>query len=931
MKKYLLFFLLFYSQYIYSVKHSHSDEYEVRYINSIKSLNSDYQQFLRGQNLWRNYLMNNNDWFVIFNEQNQLPHRAFGKPILLTSGNTLSEKVINFLEQNNFPVDIDLELDREIVNDKYKNLNFKQYFNSIEIINSNLYAKLTLDNKLVAFGLDIHNNIELNIIPNLSVNNAIISAKQGITARISKIIPSSELKILPIPGEKKFNYHLVYEIYLETRIKHGPANYICYIDANTGDLLMRRNTVMYEAPPMSNTHVEGEVYTTHPFNPTAIVDLVNLKVKDVASGTNYFTDSNGDITFPSSVSQVEYKLEGLYSEVKTNGVVPSHTSNVVPSNFSFDNHSTIQERTAYFGVNMIHSHFKSLFPTFTGLDFQMETNVDEAGSCNAFYNGSVNFYAEGNGCPATAKLTDVVYHEYGHAINSYRYGSGMINGALNEGFADIWALSITQSPVLGYGWDLVDPTVFVRRYDENRKVYPQDISGEVHADGEIIAGAFWDTYLNLGSMSDMLDLFKYVYDGAPQAPNGDEGVLYTDVLIEVLYADDNDADLTNGTPNDISIVQAFALHGISLLSNAEINHIPIQSANANTSIPVDLNLTYVYPWDANYLSAANCYYKINNNNSWSNVTMTQNSNNFQALLPSQPNGTIISYYLEIEDIYGVKTCKPMASNTTPLIYANLPYYTLVGYDLMEEEDFDFNVGFWQAGDINDNATTGMWEIGVPMGSYLEPMSQSGIVQTANQHTLNGFQCAFTENASNITSSIGESDIDNGHTTLYSPLYDLSSYTNPAFSYWRWYTNNTGAEPNADWWQVQITDDGVNWVYVENTLTSDISWRKFAFRAQDFINPNSSQVQLRFIASDSAYGSLSGGSLVEAALDDLYLYESKNNQTDVSFETNNKSKKLVLITDVLGREIDITKINKNLFLIYIYSDGTIMKKLYVIEH
>jgi hypothetical protein len=32
----------------------------------------------------------------------------------------------------------------------------------------------------------------------------------------------------------------------------------------------------------------------------------------------------------------------------------------------------------------------------------------------------------------------------------------------------------------------------VRRYDENIKVYPQDLTGEVHDNGEIIAGAWWD-------------------------------------------------------------------------------------------------------------------------------------------------------------------------------------------------------------------------------------------------------------------------------------------------------------------------------------------------------------------------------------------------------------------------------------------------------
>ena len=170
----------------------------------------------------------------------------------------------------------------------------------------------------------------------------------------------------------------------------------------------------------------------------------------------------------------------------------------------------MQERTAYWAVNEIHDHMKNIFPTFTGLDFPMETNIDETGSCNAFYTaGTINFYEQGGGCHATAKIPDVVYHEYGHAINDYRYGqNGMWNGGLNEGFADVWAISLTETPVLGFGWDLIDPTIFVRRYDQNRKVYPQDLSGEVHADGEIIAGCFWDTYLNLGSMQQMLYLFK---------------------------------------------------------------------------------------------------------------------------------------------------------------------------------------------------------------------------------------------------------------------------------------------------------------------------------------------------------------------------------------------------------------------------------------
>jgi hypothetical protein len=47
----------------------------------------------------------------------------------------------------------------------------------------------------------------------------------------------------------------------------------------------------------------------------------------------------------------------------------------------------------------------------------------------------------------------------------------------------------------------------------------------------------------------------------------------------------------------------------------------------------------------------------------------------------------------------------------------------------------------------------------------------------------------------------------------------------------------------------ITDDGVNWQYIENNMSSDISWRKFAFRVSDYVNLTSN-VQLKFMASDS---------------------------------------------------------------------------------
>ena len=346
----------------------------------------------------------------------------------------------------------------------------------------------------------------------------------------------------------------------------------------------------------------------------------------------------------------------------------------------------------------------------------------------------------------------------------------------------------------------------------------------------------------------------------------------------------------------------------------------------NNDITINASIALTYAWA---LSNAKVNYKLNNATTWNSITLTSTGGTtYIGDIPAQPAGTLIAYYILLEDIYGKQSgITPMAANLTQ--HPNIPYFILNGFDFIGIEDFDANVGFWQLGDVSDNATTGMWEIDEPIGSFSDPMDPSTIVQTDEDHTQNGIQCAFTQNASSIMDGIGDSDVDEGHTTLFSPFYDLTSYTNPVFTYYRWYTNNppTGAEPNADWWDVLVTDDGVNWQYVENTLTSDKSWRRVAFRVNDYVNLTS-QVRVKFIASDSTNGALSGGSLVEAAVDDFSLYDGVATTSVNDINTSNDMRKLIKITDALGRKVDITKIKEETTLLYIYDNGTVEKKLII---
>lgn len=170
---------------------------------------------------------------------------------------------------------------------------------------------------------------------------------------------------------------------------------------------------------------------------------------------------------------------------------------------------------------------------------------------------------------------------------------------------------------------------------------------------------------------------------------------------------------------------------------------------------------------------------------------------------------------------------------------------------------------WSLSTAGDGATTGLWLRAVPVPSA------GGTVQTgtdASPGTTAGL-CFVTGNAADPALSVGTNDVDGGTTTLTSPLIDLSGFSDPLMSYARWYVNEAGASPGTDIFTVQVSDDdGASWVELE-TLTNDAKpWTQVLFRVQDYVTVTT-QFRIRFLASDDF-----GGSIVEAAIDDLEFYD-----------------------------------------------------------
>lgn len=874
---------------------STDDDAEVRYANNAKRLpNQENQRRLRETEAWKNFRASHGNWYVEFNEITAMPHRAAGNPIA-TFGTSPEARALNFIGTNlnafNVPM-TDLKLMRVYIDAKSELVDYYQTYQDLKVIGSHIPIRMRSDHKVVMFGIETFDNISVNIFPTISAQAIVQYAQNGITDNIVSTVVEPELKILPIIGNGGYTFHLVYELMVETE-GNMPGKYFTWVDAHDGKVLYRQNqvhTFMPETPPPPpaiTVTINGTV-THNPMQPTTVEGMPFQRV--IINAVTNYTDANGVANTGDNVTvSASYSMRGTRARVfydPTNQIA-SFNGILNPGNntVSWNTNALDVEVAGFYQTNSIWSHMDANTPAgFTLMDGVMDVYVDVAGDCNAFYNGDINFYAAEipSGCPAIALFNDVVFHEYGHGINYrfYQYYTGnpnyFQNGALGEGYSDLWGLTLTDYPILAEGWNGT-PNSNIRRYDINPKIYPQDLVGQVHADGEIICGAFWDTYQNLGNLQLMIDIWIGSQSYISMAANGQEGQLYRDILLDALLWDDinngGDGDITNGTPNDADICNGFGQHGITLISNISVSHSPVLASTENIPVTIDVTLSGTNT----YLGDVFIYYKINMNPAWNPVVMTNTGgNNYSGDIPGQLSGTLISYYVGAEDnLCGyLSSIKPAGAN---LSNPNIPYFVLVDYNLMETEDFDGNSfsGSWTYGLPGDDATTGMWELNMPEASI---GTGGDTVQPGVQHTPGGVLCALTENGP-FGGSIGQNDVDGGLTTLETPTLDLAQYDNPAITYYRWYINDPpgGANPGNDWLIIHLSNDGgSNWTAVETTNVSDKSWRRFAFRVSDYVTPTGN-MKIRFYASDSLLIGqglpFDGGSIVEFALDDIQIWDS----------------------------------------------------------
>ncbi len=346
------------------------------------------------------------------------------------------------------------------------------------------------------------------------------------------------------------------------------------------------------------------------------------------------TDANGKFNLTvadNAQGQLYLTLSGPYANVFNEGTYTAnhstyHTITATEYwNWSDNDTSYKDEETnLFYHGNVVHDFFtRGGHFNITDMDFPMglTANISDGDkSCNAFYTtNNTYFFGADVGCEATSLGADVIYHEYTHGVVDNVYdgepsGSCSSNAefpAMNEGWADYFALAILNGENMSRS--TIGDGIFgapIRDVNNTLK-YPGDLAGECHDNSQIISGAHWNMRAYLGNnTSDNLAIRAMKL----------EPVNFTDNLNKILISDDNNSNLTDGTPNIYYICKAFLTdHGINSTNCAD-STAPAVTLNAPadsyTTVPSTVALT----------CTATDSFRVVNVTLWENVTGTWRMN-----------------------------------------------------------------------------------------------------------------------------------------------------------------------------------------------------------------------------------------------------------------------------------------------------------------
>ncbi len=594
-----------------------------------------------------------------------------------------------------------------------------------------------------------------------ALKNAVVNGPAATAVHTDQ---AAKLVLLPMEVAGEVQLRTCWMTTSETHTPRG--KWVTFVDAATGEILNVHNEVRF---------VDGVVEAEHD---TRTVDG-NLSVSPLPwvkleyGDEHIYTELDGSYAIEGDPGDLIATLDGTYVRVRNDdGAEGSLTFD--GDGLMTDEDATLAEIDTYIFLHQMRAwgELEAADVDMVTNDLDAYVNIDD--TCNAYWDGNVNFFKAGGGCNNTGRVSDVIFHEWGHGFHYYSIEANnpIFDGSLSEGAADFTAALQTNDSVIGPYF--ITNGDGIRNIGPNR-VYPTDLVGEVHEDGLIFAGAMWDMW---GLLNEDLGEIE----GTATATNIFVGLLKGDPTIESSYdeamiADDDNGDLSDGTPNSCGIIEAFAIHGlgpaasggslISLWHNGEDIQLP------DATVPVSATVSNLAPQCGDFVvEEAAVHYRVFGG-SWQQTGLDTDDLSVQGAIPAQEPGTFVEYYLTATNSEGDEIQAPQGGTINP--------FSFYAGDVLEVfcENFDSGDGGFHHDLLAGEETLGAddWQWGVPMGEGGDPAAAySGNKVWGNDLGDGEYNGEYQGGKTNA---------------LYTPVIDTAGYEGSFLSYRRWLTVEDG--------------------------------------------------------------------------------------------------------------------------------------------
>lgn len=601
---------------------------------------------------WEQFFAANGAWSVQLDQRTGLPTLASGKgitwlpatsvegdPAAIPPIDTLERLARQFLDSHSVLLGrwgTQLVLDRSAsgkVNERVWQVTFRQQVDGV-MVNGARFDFHVEHGNLVAFGAYALGPVDVAATPTISRDaaRAVLDGYLGAALPVNATFDNGgTLQLTPLdprrdgrsawtgPRGHGLTHALVWHFALH--IPGEAPSWIVDVDAHSGSVIACYDDTRYEqirggVYPLSNDGVGAEG-VEQPNFPMPFADYT------VAGGAVNYSGDEGLYSCSSPAATVRTTLNGKFIRVSDGcGVVDQTTTCDNPLEFSLgpgtdcvvpagsSPGNTHAARSSFYHLNLAMAKGRAWLPGNAWLQSQVVNNVNINDVCNAYWNGSVNFYKSGGGCRNTGELQGVFVHEWGHGLDA-NDGGGYDN--TSESYADVVAIFEARLSCVGRGFfesqncsaygDTCLNCTGIRDMNWNSRTrhqpatpanFVQPLCGggggpcgrEVHCESYPPSEAIFDLAtrdlstngLDPDSAWQLAERLFYQSrqgSGGPifncSLPNSD-GCGTNSWYHKLRLADDDDGNLANGTPHAKAIFDAFARHNLACGLAADVTN-----------------------------------------------------------------------------------------------------------------------------------------------------------------------------------------------------------------------------------------------------------------------------------------------------------------------------------------------------------------------